>query len=309
MKKILVLVLASLFLVSSVSFAVDLSTVKMNGDFRFRYTMDQTAGNNDAFGTPRARIKLSGQVNDDLLFVIQPDFAGLATGANVALADAYADLKCKIGIEKTMRFGQFLVPFAYDSGKYNVIVYPSHYNVIVPDRDWGLGVLGKAMAANYFVSLTNGNRSATDNNESKDLAAMVILPTQIAELGLSGYYGKTGATSVQQTAYGAYVKANVLSVDALLEYVAGDNWAGTAKLSNLYLNVSKKLGEIEPLVQYQIYDADTNTASNIVNTLTVGFNKYLDSNGSCLMLNYNIVNEETTSVDNNTLILQARVKI
>lgn len=303
MRKFLILFLT--IALASASIALDLSSLKVNGDFRARYTMNQD-GTNDTFTVARARIKISGNVTDDLFVLVQPDFAGLSTtGGNVTLADAYGQLN--VGAVK-VRAGQFLVPFAYDSGAYKTIIYPSHYNVIVPDRDFGMGVLGSVSGASYMASVTNGSRSATETNNSKDIAAKVILPTPLAEVGLSGYYGFTGATSVAQQAYGAYLKSAINETNFVAEYVGGDNRFGTAKLSNVYLNVSKKIGDLEPLVQYQAYDADTNTANDAVNTLTVGLNKYLDEK-SRLMINYNMVNEETTSVDNNTLVLQARVVI
>jgi len=306
MKKFLVLLLT--VVLASASFALDLSSLKVNGDFRARYTMNQNA-TNDTFTVARARIKLSANITDDLSVVIQPDFAGLSnTTLTVALADAYGQLN--VGAAK-VRAGQFLVPFAYDSGAYKTIIYPQYYNVIVPDRDFGLGVLGKAHDASYMISLTNGNRSGQDINKSKDIAAKVILPTPLAEVGVSGYYG-TGSTAAIQQSYGVYVKSVIAQNDVIAEYVGGDTYGGTTglstKISNVYLQVSKKIGDLEPLIQYQAYDADTNTANNAVNTLTVGVNKYLDAK-SRLMLNYNLVGEETGSVDNNTLVLQARVVI
>jgi len=303
MKKFLVLFLT--IALASASMALDLSSLKVNGDFRARYTMNQNA-TNDTFTVARARIKISGNVTDDLFVVVQPDFAGLSNATPaVTLADAYGQLN--MGAVK-VRAGQFLVPFAYDSGAYKTIIYPSHYNVIVADRDFGMALLGKVSEASFMASLTNGNRSGADDNKSKDIAARVILPTPIAEVGVSGYYGYTGAAAVAQQAYGAYLKSVIGESDVLAEYVGGDNWAGTAKLSNVYLRISKKIGALEPLAQYQMYDPNTSTANDAVNTLTIGLNKHLDEK-SRLVLNYNLVGEETTSVDNNTLVLQAQVVI
>lgn len=310
MKKILGLVLVSLFLVSSVSYAVDLGAVKMNGDFRFRFTNSEAAGVNDSMTVPRARIKLSGNITDDLSVVLQPDFSGLSTGGNVTMADFYADLKCKeFNMEKKLRFGQFLVPFAYDSGKYLTIIYPSHYNVICPDRDFGFGAMSNVMDSDVFVSLTNGDRSGADNNKAKDIAARVIKQTPVGEVGLSGYYGRVGAAQTEQKAAGAYLKTMLSDVNLLAEYVVGGAWTGAGKLSNMYLQASKRIDDLEPLIQYEVYDANTAAAGNAVNTLMIGVNKYLADNGSRFMINYNIIGEETGSVANNTLIAQLRVKI
>jgi hypothetical protein len=80
-------------------------------------------------------------------------------------------------------------------------------------------------------------------------------------------------------------------------------------MSNAYLQLSKRMDKFEPLIQYEIYDPNTDTANNAVNTLTIGLNKYVSENGSRFMINYNIIEEETFKVDNNTLVFQLRVKI
>ncbi len=307
MKKILGLVLVSLFLVSSVSYAID--GVKMNGDFRFRFTNSEAALTTDNMTVARARIKLSGNITDDLSVVIQPDFAGLAAGGAVGLAGVWADLKCNEGFDKTLRYGQFDTPFALGAGSYKTIIYPSHYNVVVADRDYGFALMTKVMDSDLAVSLTNGNRSGADNNKVKDVSVKVVTDTPVGKVGLSGYYGRIGAAMTEQKDAGIYLLTAVSDVDLIAEYVLGSAWTGAGRLSNLYVTASKKIGELEPLVQYQVYDADTTVAGNAVNTLTIGVNKYLADNGSRWMLNYNIIGEETGSVANNTLIAQLRVKI
>ncbi|MFC1496609.1 porin [Candidatus Margulisiibacteriota bacterium] len=309
MNKFFGLMMLLLFAVSTVSYAVEVGGVNMNGDFRFRYTNNEAAGINDSMTVARARIKLSGNVTEDLSLVIQPDFAGLATGGAVGFAGAWADLKCKKGFEHTLRCGQFYIPFSLGAGSYKTIVYPAHYNVIVPDRDYGLALMTKVMEMDLALSLTNGNGSGADNNKAKDLSVKVVTDTPVGKVGLSGYYGKNGAAMTEQKDAGIYLLTQLSDVDLIAEYVIGGAWGGTGQLSNTYLTASMKIDDLEPLVQYQIYDVNTATSGNIVNTLTIGINKYLADNGSRMMLNYNIIGEETGSIANNTLIAQLRVKI
>lgn len=310
MKRLAFLVLFVMFAVSTVSYATELPQVKVNCDFRFRYTQNQTQGVNDTFSVPRARVKFSADITDDLSLVIQPEFEDAGFGGAVAFADAYADLKCHAFFEKTYRFGQFAVPFSYDSGGYKTIIYPRHYDRIVPDRDFGLGILGDIGPAGYFASLTNGNGSEADDNESKDLAGRVIFNTDVGELGLSGCFGRVNVGSAEndKSDIGVYFKTSILDADIFAEHVSGENIFGN-KMSNTYVWLAKRMDDYEPLIQYEIYDPNTDTPNNAVNTLTIGLNKYVSESGSRFMINYNIIEEETNKIDNNTLIFQLRVKI
>lgn len=290
------------------SFVKKLTT---SGYLRVRYSAWDSTAVNDAFAISRARIKVTGELTPDLLFLIQPDFAGLSTGATVTLADVYAEAKMSFG---AARFGQFLLPFGYDSVKYKTIYsigfVPTHYGTIVPSRDYGIRVMGKIPALSglyYDGALINGTGTA-DNNKSKDLVGRINYKNDSLDIGISGYYGHAGAGSIEKKDGGMDVEYKIDSATVVAEYMVGPNLAATSRVSEASLQLSKLIDKYEPLVRYEIYDPNTATAGNVVNTLTLG-GAYLFDKTTKLLLNYNLVGEETTQINNNNLQIELQAQI
>lgn len=282
-----------------------------SGYLRVRYSAWDSAAINDAFAISRARIKVTGELAPDLMFLIQPDFAGLSTGATVTLADVYAEAKMPFG---AARFGQFLVPFGYDSAKYKAIYstgfVPTHYGTIVSSRDYGIRVMGRIPVLagfNYDAALINGTGTA-DNNKSKDLVGRINYKNDSLDIGVSGYYGHAGAGNIEKKDGGVDVEYKIDSATVVAEYMVGPNLAATSRVSEASLQLSKLINNYEPLIRYEIYDPNTATAGNMVNTLTLG-GAYLFDKTTKLLLNYNLVGEETTQINNNNLQIELQAQI
>ena len=282
----------------------------VSGSLRYRYGFYQAGGTADTGTLSRARLKLAAETSPEMMFVVQPDFAALSTGGNVALADAYIEMKVN---QYKVKMGQFLLPFAYDSGKYKTIYstgfVPSHYGVIVAARDYGYRMSGPLPVSGFFFdsALVNGSGS-TDTNKAKDIVGRVNYKNESLDLGLSGYYGKFGPAMTDRKcgAFDAEYKfANYLLVG---EIMAGGNTTTNAKISEASLQLSGLFGQYEPLIRYETYDPATAAANNIVNTITVGGTYIIDSS-SKMLLNYNLVQEETTQINNNSLMFEVQVQI
>ena len=281
-----------------------------SGYLRVRYSAWDSAVS-DAFSISRARIKVAADLAPDLMFVIQPDFAGLSTGGTVALADVYAEAKLPFGVG---RLGQFLLPFGYDSAKYKTIYgtgfVPTHYGTIVPSRDYGIRVMGKVpniAGLSFDGALINGTGTA-DNNKAKDLVGRLSFKNENLELGVSGYYGHAGATNIEKKDGGVDLEYKVNSATIVAEYVVGPNLEATSRVSEASLQLSKLINEYEPLVRYEVYDPNTATGGNMVNTLTLG-GSYLFDKTTKLLVNYNLVGEETTQINNNNLQIELQTQI
>ncbi|OGC04290.1 hypothetical protein A2276_06795 [candidate division WOR-1 bacterium RIFOXYA12_FULL_43_27] len=328
MKKILGLVLVFLFLVSSVSIAAEkkvepvsvsdsagfLTKLDVNGYLRIRYSAYQANTSPDTLNLSRARIRVTGNVAPDFSFLVQPDFAGLSSGGTVALADAYGQYKCPVtGI--VVRAGQFLLPFAYDSGKYKTIygtgLNPSHYGVIMPARDYGLRAMGAVpnlAGLNYDAAIVNGT-GATDTNKTKDLVGRVNYKNNFIDIGLSGYYGKAGSAEAQKRDLAVDLEYKSGPFTTVAEYMLGQNTAATAKLQEASLQVSGLFGGAhEPLIRYENYDPNTAIGGNIVNTVTLGYTYSMNKNTK-FIVNYNLVAEETTPTNNDTLMFELQTQI
>lgn len=288
-----------------------LKKLTMNGFLRVRYSAYEAAAQMDAFSLSRARIKLTGEITSDILFLVQPDFAGLSSGTNVALADAYAQFKLPY---TTLKIGQFLLPFAYDSGKYKTIfgtgLNPTYYGLIVPSRDYGLraaGAIPMFSGFYYDAAIINGT-GGVDVNKTKDIVGRVNYKNDLLDIGVSGYYGKAGAAQIDKKDLGVDVEYNFAPYQIVAEYLTGQNLAATAKLQDYYLQLSGMFDKHEPLVKYEVYDSDVAAPSNAVNTLTLGYACYFDKTTKGL-INFNLVNEETTQINNNTLLFELQVQI
>ena len=321
MKKVLASLLF-LLMAFSVSFAAEsqledgsfIKKLNVSGSLRTRYSAYESSTTVDTMGISRARIKITGELAPDFSFLVQPDFAGLSTGGTVAFADAYIEFKNLCAHVKSLKIGQFLLPFAYDSGKYKTIygtgLNPSHYGVIMPARDYGLRVAGVApiLSNIYFDAAVVNGTGSVDTNKSKDIVARVNFKNDMLDLGLSSYSGKAGAT--QTAKEDIAVDLEIKGGPSLLvaEYVIGQNTAATAKLTEASLQLSYLLKNYEPLVKLEIYDPSVSTSSDGVNTATLGLNYVFDSNRK-LLVNYNIPMEETTQINNNSLLIELQTQI
>lgn len=264
----------------------------------------------DTFTLSQARMSIKADISKDVSLFIQPDFAALSTAGNVALADAYGELKTPY---TTLRAGQFLVPFGYDSNKYKFIygagVKPSSFGVITPVRDYGLDFFGGIPYLPDFYyngALVNGT-GTTDNNRAKDIVGRLNYKNSYLDIGLSGYYGTVGGTTSKKD-IGLDVEYKLDPMLFVLEYSAGRDVTAAAKLQDASLQVSGIFDSYEPLVRFENYDPNTDASGNAVSTLTLGLNYLLDKS-SRIAFNYDMVLEETTQVDNNLLLLELQTQI
>ena len=92
---------------------------------------DRFIGSNQGFGIRRARVVLSGDLNDYVSLYLQPDFGSTPTGSSTSnfaqLRDAYADIYFDANKEWRVRAGQSKVPYGWEN-------LQSSQNRVAPDR-------------------------------------------------------------------------------------------------------------------------------------------------------------------------------
>ncbi|WP_266158127.1 porin [Dyella silvatica] len=92
---------------------------------------DRFIGDNQSFGIRRARVVLSGDLNEQVSLYLQPDFASTPTGSSTSnfaqLRDAYADIYFDKQREFRLRAGQSKVPYGWEN-------LQSSQNRLAPDR-------------------------------------------------------------------------------------------------------------------------------------------------------------------------------
>ncbi|MEE7567290.1 porin, partial [Xanthomonas sp. Kuri4-3] len=92
---------------------------------------DRFIGRNQGLGLRRARVVLSGDLNDHVSYYFQPDFASTPTGSSTSnfaqLRDVYADLYFDKAREYRVRVGQSKIPYGWEN-------LQSSQNRLTPDR-------------------------------------------------------------------------------------------------------------------------------------------------------------------------------
>lgn len=92
---------------------------------------DRFVGRNQGMGLRRARVVLSGDLNDHVSYYFQPDFASTPSGSSTSnfaqLRDAYADIYFDKAREYRVRVGQSKIPYGWEN-------LQSSQNRLTPDR-------------------------------------------------------------------------------------------------------------------------------------------------------------------------------
>lgn len=193
---------------------------------------DRSIGENGGFFIRRARLVLSGDVNDRMSIYIQPDFASDAAGAlhYAQLRDAYFDLY--LDAEKTLRVrvGQSKVPWGWEnlqsSSMRLALDRNDALNSAIPnERDLGVflylntpetrkrfriltdsGLKGSGDYGMVGVGVYNGQTAnRPEANNGGHSVARVAYPFRFAsgqflELGVQGYTGTFTIPPAQRTA-------------------------------------------------------------------------------------------------------------
>ena len=193
---------------------------------------DRSIGENGGFFIRRARLVLSGDMNDRMSIYIQPDFASDAAGAlhYAQLRDAYFDLY--LDAEKTLRVrvGQSKVPWGWENLQSSSNRLPLDRNdalnsAIPNERDLGVffylntpetrkrfriltdsGLKGSGDYGMVGVGVYNGQTAnRPEANNGGHTAARVTYPFRFAsgqflELGVQGYTGTFTIPPAQRTA-------------------------------------------------------------------------------------------------------------
>lgn len=184
---------------------------------------DRSIGNNGGFFIRRARLILSGQVNEHVYFYLQPDFASSASATSLHFAqirDAYFDVSVDKKREFRVRIGQSKIPFGFENMQSSQNRLPLDRNdalnsALPNERDLGAFVYyapekvralyntlineGYKGSGDYGVlgfgayNGTTANRPEVNNNQHWAARASYpfLLPfNQIIETGIQMYSGK-----------------------------------------------------------------------------------------------------------------------
>lgn len=185
-----------------------LKAVGISGYLQARYELQQGAhagvdpatgktGSLNTFYVRRGRIKFTLSPSEWSSMVIQPNFS--KDGVNVC--DAYVDIKDPWFQARTLRDGQFKVPYGYEIEQSSSLREVPEHSAwekanFDGERDRGGALYGKFAQLRYALAIVNGNGTkdrlfpGTDNNFAKDVAGRIGTDLGWLIAGVSGYNGK-----------------------------------------------------------------------------------------------------------------------
>ena len=246
MKKFRLILLATLMIISSLTFAqekVD-RTPKISGFVQGLYQVDIKDSDNidNSFRMRRVRMSISGNLNKIISYKIQGDF-----GSSPMLVDAF--VKAKFCDAFAVQFGQFKLPFSIESPINPVDLEAVDYGDVITKlvgysdvcgvgglgRDLGLMFTGKFMKIgkdehymfDYSVGIFNGTGpykvgvSKDDNREKEFVGRFNINPIKSVTASVSYYTGHYGPNALKRERIGFGAEFNNNKVVARTEFISG----------------------------------------------------------------------------------------
>lgn len=157
-----------------------------------------TSSINDSFLLRRVRLDIRGNFGSLIDYRVVPEFAGsTGTGDSASLVDAYADLK--FAPYANVRIGRQKSPQGLErlqSGGATHFIERGYANELVPNRDLGVQVLGKALAnkVEYSLGVFNGAADGRDVSQYDD--SRVEIAARIFATPFSDQFGALSGLGV-----------------------------------------------------------------------------------------------------------------
>ena len=290
--------------------AIGHGKIHVTGFVHQQYFNQQGDNEQSTFRSKRARLGVSGPINEYAQIKITGEFAQtpkLLDGALTLSPNKYW----------AFTIGQYKPPFGADfltSSTASPFVNSSKAKALGTDRDIGASVtykhkVDKDLAMKFCAGLFNGSGiNTSDVNTNKNFigrtefqwakmftfAGNAIVgktnDTASAKQDLNTYGGSVTWKWENEIIEGEYIHSEVGSTKKAGWYV----WGGHSFVTN-----SPFLPEIQLLARYEQLDTDLDVSDNKVDRLTIGTNLYIDKKYTKIQFNYQINGEEGTSIDNN----------
>ena len=300
----------------------------LNGYTQIRFLSLQEAGKPDAIDIRRARLDLKGVINPHWDYRLQLDFAGTPKILDATINYKYRDwLKFSAG--------QFKIPFSAEnitqSNRLETIDRAQAVEALVArgkdvignqnGRDIGIQLSGSLFKTENrflvdyaFGGFAGAGINTTDNNESKDFSARLLLhPLKNLDLGGSYYNGfdKWGTPTAKEHVRSRYAAefSYTYSVFTLKgEYLQGTD--GAFNRGGWYGQISSFVykNNIQLVAKYDTYDPNIarETVGDITTNYTAGVNLYFNE-WAKLQINYTNRVEEKKQVNNDIIAAQLQI--
>jgi phosphate-selective porin OprO and OprP len=306
--------------------------IRMSGYVQFRGTSAQD--DNDAFLIRRARLNLAADIAPRWSYLTVLDFGNAAsksvssidfkkgtskTGLTQKPVMLDAQIDYAVNSADRLSFGQFKVPFSYESlrsdADLDTINRAQVVEKLVPGRDLGaqgrdLGIQygGARQQLEYAVGVFNGAGINTgDDNDRKDIAARLVahLSKPLA-VGVSYYDGGLGSEPQDHKRVGGEVICRSGPWSLTGEYISGKD--GSVMKSGWYTHAGYRFAPLwEGVVRFDRFDPDLDASDDRSEVLTLGANHFITDTVK-LQINYERKREEADQKRNDALLAQLQVK-
>ena len=299
--------------------AVKKGSMKPTGLLQTRFSHFWKEDGIDTFSLRRAEIGFPGKLNKDISYNIR---LGIDGGHSWPLREAW--FKIMYIPQIALKMGQFKPPFGLEvltsSAQLDFIDKTMSTNQCKckpVERDIGVQAELNTKHADIIVALVNGTGGNVfaDDNDSKDLVGRAQLrpPVEGFSIGLDGYLGKKGEKEVDRNRYGvdlSYIKGPYMAKAELLgaknDTVDSLGFYGQVGYT-VMLGKDMPIKKIQPAVRFERWDGNTDKEEDASNIITAGVNIFFDGHATKLQINYVLVREEDTQVDNDELLAQFQV--
>ncbi|MBN2730143.1 MAG: hypothetical protein JXR53_13040 [Bacteroidales bacterium] len=310
-----------------------------NGDDAAGNSLDE-----NSFMFNRARLGVLGSIIYDIDYYFFTEISPFKNqAATPHLLDAYVSYT-RFGKYAKISLGQFKSPFSLEQNTGCSELYTVNRSDVVtqlagPMRDLGVMVSGgnDTTLLRYSLGFMNGTGLGVyDDNGNKHLVGrLTVKPLEFLQVGGSFRTGKVNPTNPDSVKNDLYRYAGEVKVDYKNFMFQGEYMMGTDRLyspsmvpvyggcggivaydtkiagdyhkSGYYAMISYKTSwNIEPVIKFDSYTADSDTSNAWSDRLTFGIN-YFINDYSRLQINYVYVNEPT-AVTNDMLIIQLQAK-
>lgn len=292
------------------SAAIGHGKIRVTGFVHQQYFNQQGDDEQSTFRSKRARLGVTGPINEYTQIKITGEFAQtpkLLDGALTLSPNKYW----------AFTIGQYKPPFGTDfltSCTANPFVNSSKAKGLGTGFDIGASVaykhkVDKDLAVKFCAGLFNGSGiNTSDINTNKNFigraefqwAKMFIVAGNAivgktndiapAKQDLNTFGGSVTWNWEYEIIEGEYIHSKVGDTKKAGWYL----WGGHSFVTN-----SPFLPEIQLLARYEQLDTDLDVSGNRVDRVTIGTNLYIDKKYTKIQFNYQINGEETGSVDNN----------
>lgn len=274
-------------------------------------TKDPAVGNSMKF--KHARLHIIGTVDENTDAFLQIENA---TGKTV-LQNAFINLSYLPNTQ--IRVGWIKLPFGIEAMGHPLMnptidISAASKRIYRGANDMGIQVKGKYLRFSYGLALVNGNNGSTvDDNTEKDIAArLAIVPTDGLDVSVSYYRGKHTAAKLDTRRYGlgvnykrgaTWLRGEILGAED--EQAGGDD---VRSLGGYVVGAYKVTSRLEGVLRYDAFDPDVEIAGGRRDTITLGVNYYLASDGwNRLSADYEIERDSTDEDVGNRLTVQVQV--